>query len=78
MSANVSRHWIVLSLTVLSTCLTMPFIAIAAQQPAGTPAAKATGAQSVIRKNMADLKAAAIFDVGGIRIGWRLARTLCG
>jgi virginiamycin B lyase len=56
-------RWLSLSLIILVSGA-MIFMA-KAQQPSDVPAVKATGAQSGVRREMAELKPDATFDVGG-------------
>ena len=58
-----------LSLITLITLITLGLVTtialLEAQQPSNVPAVKATGAQSGVRREMAELKPDATFDVGG-------------
>ena len=58
-----------LSLITLITPITLGLVTtialLKAQQPSNVPAVKATGAQSGVRREMAELKPDATFDVGG-------------
>jgi virginiamycin B lyase len=56
-------RWLGMSLITLG--LVAAIALLEAQQPANVPAVKATGAQSGVRREMAELKPDATFDVGG-------------
>jgi virginiamycin B lyase len=63
-SRGLCRSWITL-MTLITLGLVATIALLEAQQPSNVPAVKATGAQSGVLREMAELKPDATFDVGG-------------